>query len=150
LGYIFGNFSQTHLVNLGGTDVCTLATYLFKKYIIDKNGAKKIVQIFVQNTAWFCQNRIIAKLALRKTPNFWPKIGENCGHNIDPWLRKKGWEKIAMVSLHTFNQSINQSIRAFNPGANPTIASYNATVVNFYNAASSLVRFKTKNIFFSI
>jgi hypothetical protein len=33
------------------------------------------------------------------------------------------------------------------PRANPTIASYNASVVNFYNATGSLARFK--NIFFS-
>jgi hypothetical protein len=34
------------------------------------------------------------------------------------------------------------------PGANPTIASYNASVVNFYNATGSLVNFKNKNMFF--
>jgi hypothetical protein len=34
-------------------------------------------------------------------------------------------------------------------GPNPTIASYNASVVNFYNATGSLVCFeKKKNIFF--
>jgi hypothetical protein len=32
------------------------------------------------------------------------------------------------------------------PGANPTIASYNASVVNFYNATGSLARFENKNI----
>jgi hypothetical protein len=32
-------------------------------------------------------------------------------------------------------------------GANPTIASYNASVVNFYNATGSLARFE-KNIIF--
>jgi hypothetical protein len=35
-----------------------------------------------------------------------------------------------------------------NPGANPTIASYNASVVNFYNATGSLARFENKNIIF--
>jgi hypothetical protein len=34
------------------------------------------------------------------------------------------------------------------PGPNPTIASYNASVVNFYNATGSLVCFENKNIFF--
>jgi hypothetical protein len=34
------------------------------------------------------------------------------------------------------------------PGANPTIASYNASVVNFYNAMGSLARFENKNIIF--
>jgi hypothetical protein len=34
------------------------------------------------------------------------------------------------------------------PGANPTIASYSASVVNFYNATGSLVRFINKNTFF--
>jgi hypothetical protein len=34
------------------------------------------------------------------------------------------------------------------PGDNPTIASYNASVVNFYNAKGSLVCFKNKHIFF--
>jgi hypothetical protein len=33
---------------------------------------------------------------------------------------------------------------SFQTGANPTIASYNASVVKIYNASSSLVRFKTK------
>jgi hypothetical protein len=32
------------------------------------------------------------------------------------------------------------------PGANPTIASYNASVLNFYNATGSLARFENKNI----
>jgi hypothetical protein len=32
-------------------------------------------------------------------------------------------------------------------GPNPTIASYNASVVNFYNATGSLVCFENKNIF---
>jgi hypothetical protein len=36
------------------------------------------------------------------------------------------------------------------PGANPTIARYNAGAVKFYNAASSLVRFENKNIFYRI
>jgi hypothetical protein len=31
-------------------------------------------------------------------------------------------------------------------GANPTTASYNASVVNFYNATGSLERFENKNI----
>jgi hypothetical protein len=31
--------------------------------------------------------------------------------------------------------------------ANPTIASYNASAVIFYNATSSLVRFENKNIY---
>jgi hypothetical protein len=30
-------------------------------------------------------------------------------------------------------------------GANPTIASYNASVVKFYNATGSLARFEKKN-----
>jgi hypothetical protein len=34
------------------------------------------------------------------------------------------------------------------PGANPTNVSYNASVVNIYNATSSPVRFYNKNIFF--
>jgi hypothetical protein len=34
-----------------------------------------------------------------------------------------------------------------NSGANPTIASHNASVVNFYNATDNLVRFK-KHILF--
>jgi hypothetical protein len=34
------------------------------------------------------------------------------------------------------------------PGANPTIANYNASVVNFYNTAGSLARFENKNILY--
>jgi hypothetical protein len=33
-------------------------------------------------------------------------------------------------------------------GANPTTASYNASVVNFYNATDSLARFENKIVFF--
>jgi hypothetical protein len=33
------------------------------------------------------------------------------------------------------------------PGTNPTTMSYNASVVKIYNATSSLVRLKNKNIF---
>jgi hypothetical protein len=36
------------------------------------------------------------------------------------------------------------------PGANLTIASYNASAVKIYNATSSLVRFESKNTFFGI
>jgi hypothetical protein len=34
------------------------------------------------------------------------------------------------------------------PGANPTIVIYNASVVNFYNATGSLVRFENKKKYF--
>jgi hypothetical protein len=34
------------------------------------------------------------------------------------------------------------------PVPNPTIANYNASVVNFYKATGSLARFENKNIFF--
>jgi hypothetical protein len=34
------------------------------------------------------------------------------------------------------------------PGANPTIANYNASVGNFYNATDSLARFENKTFFF--
>jgi hypothetical protein len=43
------------------------------------------------------------------------------------------WEKIAVKNL---------------AGANPTIASYNASVVNSYNATGSLACFENKNISF--
>jgi hypothetical protein len=39
-------------------------------------------------------------------------------------------------------------LKTLHPGANPTIASYNASVVNFYNAKGSLARFENKNIIF--
>jgi hypothetical protein len=37
--------------------------------------------------------------------------------------------------------------RIITPGANPTIASYNASVVNFYNATGSLARFENKRYY---
>jgi hypothetical protein len=33
------------------------------------------------------------------------------------------------------------------PGANPTIASYNASVVKIYSAVNSMARFQIKNYF---
>jgi hypothetical protein len=44
--------------------------------------------------------------------------------------------------------AVNSKIVGLAPGANPTIASYNASVVNFYNATCCLARFENKNIFF--
>jgi hypothetical protein len=46
------------------------------------------------------------------------------------------------------NQFIAKIYAQLVPGANPTIASYNASVVNFYNATGSLARFGNKNIIF--
>jgi hypothetical protein len=59
-----------------------------------------------------------------------------------------GWGPGAHQLLRTvlFIQK-NLTIRLL--GANPTIASYNASVVNFYNAAGSLARFENKKIFYS-
>jgi hypothetical protein len=39
------------------------------------------------------------------------------------------------------------SINFIYPGANPTIASYNASVVKIYSATNSMARFYNKNIF---
>jgi hypothetical protein len=42
----------------------------------------------------------------------------------------------------------NAGIVVVNLGVNPTIASYNASVVNFYNGTGSLVRFEKKLFYF--
>jgi hypothetical protein len=39
------------------------------------------------------------------------------------------------------------NIEPINPGANSTIVSYNASVVNFYNASGSLARFENKKYY---
>jgi hypothetical protein len=46
----------------------------------------------------------------------------------------------AHPSLRTDEEHQSKEIRKLKPGANPTIVSYNASAVKFYNAASSLVR----------
>jgi hypothetical protein len=46
-------------------------------------------------------------------------------------------------------RNLSSFINSFIAGANPTIAIYNASVVNFYNATGSLARFENKNILFS-
>jgi hypothetical protein len=38
--------------------------------------------------------------------------------------------------------------QSYDPGANPTIAIYNASIVNFYNATGNLEHFENKNIIF--
>jgi hypothetical protein len=43
---------------------------------------------------------------------------------------------------------VQLSKAGFLAGVNPTIANYNASVVNFYNATGSLARFENKNILF--
>jgi hypothetical protein len=40
-------------------------------------------------------------------------------------------------------------VKIIQPGANPTIVTYNASAVNIYNATSSLARSANKNTFFS-
>jgi hypothetical protein len=49
--------------------------------------------------------------------------------------------------LHTVNM-VRFLTTGFVPGANPTIASYNAIVVNIYSATSSLAHFENKNSIF--
>jgi hypothetical protein len=51
------------------------------------------------------------------------------------------------LTLSTFLWGI-MSLGKHNPGANPTIASYNASAVKIYNASGSLARFENRNIFF--
>jgi hypothetical protein len=45
-------------------------------------------------------------------------------------------------------EEVNSEVVGLAPGPNPTIASYNASVVIFYNTTGSLARFISKNIFF--
>jgi hypothetical protein len=44
--------------------------------------------------------------------------------------------------------AVNSKIVGLAPGANPSIASYSASVVKIYSVASSLARFENKNIIF--
>jgi hypothetical protein len=44
---------------------------------------------------------------------------------------------------------VNAAVVRLGPGPNPTIESYNASVVKIYTSMSSLVRFENKNIFSS-
>jgi hypothetical protein len=73
--------------------------------------------------------------------------------NLDLFLKKSLHllAKVLHLSL-TFisekNYFIASTLETPWPGANPTIASYNTSFVQKYNATSSLARFKDKNIFF--
>jgi hypothetical protein len=42
------------------------------------------------------------------------------------------------------NEKAINIFELFQAGANPTIAGYNASIVNFYNATGSLARFENK------
>jgi hypothetical protein len=57
------------------------------------------------------------------------------------FFRKNGRTLSVHVQRHLLFSS------AAYPVANPTIASYNASVVNFYNATGSLARFENKKYF---
>jgi hypothetical protein len=59
-----------------------------------------------------------------------------CNLYVQLLMRKKSSSTPRISYSHPFS------------GANPTIASYNASVVNFYNATGSLARFEKKNIIF--
>jgi hypothetical protein len=77
-----------------------------------------------------------------------PKKGEK---SVTP-----GWQEELNIHFRELGfvnrRQLGRSRRVFapfrKPGANPTIANYNASVVNFYDATGSLVRFLKKNIFF--
>jgi hypothetical protein len=56
--------------------------------------------------------------------------------------------KIASMYVRFTAMALQPMIVGLDPGANPTIASYNDSVVKFYNATGSLARFENKNIIF--
>jgi hypothetical protein len=64
------------------------------------------------------------------------KLVRQLSHKIQPELRMSEWK-------YYFNMKATETIP---PGANPTITSYNASVVNLYNAMGSLARFENNNI----
>jgi hypothetical protein len=64
-------------------------------------------------------------------------------------LRRKCYVvNFCKTAVVIYERRVSSWVWNFHPGANPTIASYNASVVNFYNATGSLARFKNKNILF--
>jgi hypothetical protein len=72
------------------------------------------------------------------------------------WMERRRTQRRAITSLQSeinkIRASLFPTIHPHSPpcwpGVNPTIASYNASVVNFYNATGSLARFENKNILF--
>jgi hypothetical protein len=66
---------------------------------------------------------------------------QNFDHNIG------FWEKRQFFAVNG-RKSQKIGIITSTPGANPTIAGYNASVENFYNATGSLARFENKTILF--
>jgi hypothetical protein len=54
-------------------------------------------------------------------------------------------KKTFVFTLKNVLAYYNAGVVAVNSGSNPTIAIYNASVVNFYNATGSLARFENKN-----
>jgi hypothetical protein len=67
-------------------------------------------------------------------------------------IGKKIFMKKASLNIRRtllINQTMNlQAVNLCRAGANPTIASYNASAVKIYNATSSLVRFENKIFYF--
>jgi hypothetical protein len=67
---------------------------------------------------------------------------------FEKWLFSNVFFRLTRPALFrpTPHPACNDSILSYVPGANPTIVSYNARAVNFYNATSSLARFENKNM----
>jgi hypothetical protein len=53
---------------------------------------------------------------------------------------------VAKVSISAIFKTLPKRQKFAQSGANPTTSIYNASVVNLYNATSSLARFENKNI----
>jgi hypothetical protein len=82
-----------------------------------------------------------------KGPNFIQNLDKN-----DKLQTKLRFNRTRFYTDVNFNSDLIEpffTLKFDDPGANPTISSYNASVVNFYNATGSLERFENKNIIFS-
>jgi hypothetical protein len=68
------------------------------------------------------------------------------GHRVPVALPPEGLSRVSTFSIIFVAFCIPQSFTR-TPGADPTIASYNASAVKIYNATSSIVRFEDKILF---
>jgi hypothetical protein len=95
------------------------------RFFVKKNSRQYFRKVFCENSLEIC--------------NTLGSPTENKESLTGSFIDRRIWPNLFTMSI--VRMYINASYESVYPGANPTIVSYNASVVNIYNATNSIARF---------